>query len=186
MLTPTIITSIIAKKDAKDLMKELKALSKNRVLVGVPEEENDRGDGTGIGNAALAYIHDNGSPKQGIPARPFMQPGIARAQNRINNFMFIAAKKFMSNDKDGGMKALASAGLAAQNGIRGIIRDGVGFAPLKRGTLLGRIRKRKGLYNRFKKHPELSQDKEAMMASFKPLMDTNEMLKSITYVIEEG
>ena len=71
--------TVKVKKDMRNLLKELDALAQKRVLVGVPEDADSRGEEgykTPIGNAALAYIHDNGSPRQGIPARPFMQPGI--------------------------------------------------------------------------------------------------------------
>ena len=184
-------------KDTQDLWNELQELSKNRVLVGVPSATSERKEGEGIGNAALAYIHDKGSPKQGIPARPFMQPGIAKAQNRVNNELFAAAQASLAGDQEGLFLRLNRAGMFAMNSIRKVINIGDGFAPLKRSTLLARTRKRayswwgidketaKGLTHE-QRMALRKQQRETIMSSMHPLIDTGQLRNAITYVIEDG
>lgn len=177
--------TVKTKKDMRALLSDLNALAQRRVLVGVPEDENSRGENgykDPIGNAALAYIHDNGSPAQGIPARPFMQPGIKKAKVKIYLELKLASERFLAGDETEGQKHLEQAGMLAVSAIRMIIEKGAGFSPLKRATLLGRLRKRKSLYSQLKGKKE---DREEIMASFKPLIDTGEMMKSITYVVED-
>lgn len=184
MIATTINTQIKTIKDAKDILKELQQVASYRVLVGVPEENNERQEGEKIGNASLARIHDKGSPKAGIPPRPFMIPGIKKAQRTINKEMKAAAQLFLSGDTEQAHFALTRAGFAGQIGIQTIINQSIGFVPLKRGTLLGRIRKRKYLNKYFKNKPWRNDEKFELISSFKPLIDTAEMMKSITFVVE--
>jgi hypothetical protein len=175
----TVGATVTVDKVSK-IWEELKVLADKRVLVGVTEDTSDRPDGK-LTNAFLAYIHDNGAPSRGIPARPFMKPGIAKAQGRINREMRLAAKSFIDGNASEGTLALHRAGMVAQNSIRMVISKGEGFSPLKRGTLLGRMRRRKYLYKKLYK-----SQRELYMSSFKPLIDTGELLKSISYQVEEG
>lgn len=135
---------------------------------------------SGISNAALAYIHDNGAPSVGIPARPFMKPGIAKAQNRINGFLMAAAKAKMAGDLPGFNISLHKTGLAAQSSIKRVISAGEGFAPLKRSTLLGRTRSTKSRIGMWKGD---KGKREEIMSSLHPLVDTGQLRNSITYVV---
>lgn len=199
MIGFTSNVTVTTKKDVKDLMKDLMALSDNRVLVGVPTETSPRiflaGKKPMINNATLAFIHDKGSPKANIPARPFMKPGIAKAQNRINTeFKAAAQARMAQNDAEVDIR-LHRAGLIAQNSIRNVIRIGENFAPLKRGTLLGRTRGRAYLWyhltkaemegaSKAQKKAMRGAKREAIMGSLHPLVDTGQLLKSVVYVIE--
>lgn len=175
----TINTKITVNKMQK-LMQELEALKDIRVLVGIPEEENLRRDeeDSSVGNALLAYVHDNGSPVRGIPARPFMKPGIARVQSKISSFMRKAAKAHLEGQMEEKIKLLHNAGMVAADSIRSVINIGEGFTPLKRATLLGRMRRREYLKNLSK------EEREDIMDSFHPLVDTGQMRNAITYSIE--
>ena len=53
----------------------LRKLAKSDVLVGIPSKDNAR-KGEPIGNAALLYLHTNGSQVQNIPARPVIEPAL--------------------------------------------------------------------------------------------------------------
>jgi hypothetical protein len=203
------VSSPKTKLDLEGLMTELKALSNNRVLVGVPSEkssrsftpeewENRKKNPLGrVNNAMLAYVHDNGSPAQGIPKRAFMKPGISKAQSRINTEFKAAAQAMLAGNKEEMNTRLHRAGLIAQNSIRNVIRQGEGFVPLKRATLLARSRRRGYLWFQLSKAEMAGIDKsqrgslrkqkrEELMSSMHPLMDTNQMLKSIVYVVEDG
>jgi hypothetical protein len=171
---------------ANKLVNSLLSATKKRVLVGVPQEDPDRWkneDGkrkpdSTINNAALAYIHDNGSPKANIPPRPFMIPGIQSVQERINASLLAAAQAALEEDKGGVDIHLNKAGLIAQNGIRKVINQGEGFDPLKRETKLARLRRRKATREWSKER------REEVLESMHPLIDTGQLRNSITYVIE--
>lgn len=185
MIAFTSNTEIKTTKETRELLEELKALADKQVLVGVPEENNPRDDDpkAKLGNAALAAIHDTGSQRMNIPARPFMKPGIAKAQSKINKEMKLAASYFLAGNEEEADFALNRAGFHAQLSIQDIINRGEGFAPLKRATLLGRLRKRKYLWKYYHK-PWMKDQKEAFLATLHPLVDTQAMLRSITYVVQ--
>lgn len=68
----------IVKDGLAKLQNRLKELTKDKVFVGVPDG-GGRDDGK-MTNAQLAYIHENGSPARGIPARPFLVVGVTEAR----------------------------------------------------------------------------------------------------------
>jgi hypothetical protein len=155
-------------KVTKDRMREaeaaIRAIGAKRVLVGVPESEDARkpdenGKMPAIGNAALAYIHNNGAPEANIPARPFMEPGLKIAQPKIEALMLDAGKNLFDLPI---WVTLNQVGLEARSAIKIKINDGP-FVPLAKSTIAAR--KRKGIE---------SED---------PLKRTLEMLNSISYVI---
>ena len=157
------------------LIKRFISLHSESVLVGVPAEKTARKTGT-INNATLAYIHDNGSPANNIPARPFMRPGIDDAKEDVQNQLKIGASKVIKGDKSAMDVALNRVGLLTQASIQSKIDSGI--APeLKRSTLKSRASKRpnrKGAKNELQKHEE---------GNVVPLIDTGELRNSISYVI---
>lgn len=159
------------------LIKNLTELTKKQILVGVSEDESARKNPDQEGNATIAYIHDNGSPLRRIPARPFMEPGIRNAQDAINLELTVVAKAQLESNKEKVDLYLNRVGLVAQNSIRKVITDGEGFTPLKRGTKLERLKRRKS----YAKWSE--EKKERYMGSMKPLIDTGQLRNSITYVV---
>jgi hypothetical protein len=160
------------------MVNDILKLTNKQVLVGVPDDKNQRKEGP-IGNAALAYIHDKGSPLQGIPARPFMEPGINQVQDRINTHMLATAKAELEGDQDKVDRHLSAAGMIAQNSIKRVINEGVGFAPIKRSTALARLRKRKGA-DKWSK-----EKREDIIEGMQPLVATGQLRNSITYVVAD-
>ncbi len=162
------------------VLKAIKSLAERDVLVGVPDPKTDRKSGEPITNAQLAYIHDNGSPVNNIPARPFMRPGIKDAQDKIDLRMKKAAEAALSGSPSGVDNELASAGLVAQNSIKSKINSG-DFVPLALSTLRARAaRGRKGakaeLESRAAGNPPNPENA-------RPLIDTGQMRNAITYVV---
>jgi len=160
----------MAKNAARMLMNKLPKLkisldqlTHQNVMVGVPQDKVKRQDeDSPIGNASLAYLHDNGAPGANIPARPFMRPGIEAAKKTIIRQFQLAAKKALHKDDAAIERGLNMAGIAAQNAIRAAINEGPGPA-LSEGTLAARRRRgREGT---------------------KPLVDTGQLRNSINYVI---
>ena len=87
------------------------------------------------------------------------------------------------------------AGLIAQASIRRVINDGDGFTPLKRATLLARTRKRAYAWWGIEDGAGLTHDqkmairksqREEIMSSLHPLVDTGSMRNAINYVIEDN
>lgn len=141
----------------------IEALVSYRIMVGVPSDRAGRRD-LAIDNAALAYIHDNGAPEVGIPARPFMLEGVNDVRDRIVEQQEHAAEAALDGKPDKVEQFYHRAGLIAQAGIRAKITRGP-FVPLKPATLAARRRRgRKGT---------------------RPLIDTGQLRNAISYVIRK-
>lgn len=138
----------------------LEDLQRSDVLVGIPEEENHR-DENGIGNAALLYIHTNGSPVRNIPARPVIEPAIKAEGNRqlINEQLKKAAKAILSKDAAAAESSLRRAGQIGANSAKRWFTDPRNnWAPNAPSTI-----RRKG--------------------SDRPLIDTGALRQAITWVV---
>jgi hypothetical protein len=133
----------MTKDGLKVLQDAMDTLATRQVLAGVPEAETTRTDAEnkdGITNAALAYIHENGAPEAGIPARPFMRPGIENVKDKLAKMMVGAAKAVVDGGDDQEvMKRLTAAALVAESAIRDKIVDGP-FKPLAEATIANRRR----------------------------------------------
>lgn len=140
------------------------SLASQRVMVGVPSSRAGRQavKGQTINNAALAYIHNRGAPEAGIPARPFMEPGIASAKDRIIAALEVGVTAALDGKPDIVLRQYHRAGLIAQAAIRSKITTGP-FIPLKPATLAAR--RRRG------------------HTGTKPLIESGQLRASINYVI---
>lgn len=138
----------------------LDKLHKTGALVGVPEDNTGRTDEGPINNATLAYIHENGSDRAKIPARPFLHPGVEKAKREIAQHLSGAAKAASNGDESGMSRGFNKAGQVAVNSARGVFVQN-GWQPVKPAT-----QKRKG------------------GKKTRPLIDTGQLRKSITYVVE--
>lgn len=157
-------------KDATSaLTKALAALTQDRVLVGVPAQNADRepepGEAGEINNATLAYIQNNGSPAANIPARPFMEPGIADVKDKIVRTYKAGAQAVMDKPATDVSVIHEKVGLIAQGAIQERIIDGP-FEPLKPATLAARRR--------------------AGHTGDKPLNVSGQLRRAITYVVRSA
>jgi len=147
------------------LLKSLHALTGREVLVGIPSTETDRKDkGDPMDNATLGYIHEFGAPAAGIPARPFLIPGVEEGRDAINKQLRAATEAGVTGNVNEVDRRLHAAGLVAQNAVRARINSGIEpeLSPL---TIAARKRRgRKG---------------------DKPLIDTGQLRNAITYVIRK-
>lgn len=138
----------------------IKSLSKKEVYIGIPEDEAPRGKGT-VSNAELMFIHTNGSPLRNIPARPSIEPSIKKNKNEISEQIQIAIKLTLEGKAQEAEQQLERVGDFASGKAREYFTDpDNGWAPNSLQT-----KKNKG--------------------SDKPLIDTAELRKSITYVVGE-
>lgn len=165
-------TRIVVKIEKKDntaaMLKAVKDLTSQDVLVGVPEEKAARNSSEQkskpINNAALAYIHDKGSPAANIPPRPFFDPGINESKPQIVAAMKKVGTAAMNRQNVNVERGLHAVGLIAATAIKNKINNGP-FQPLAESTLAARrARGRTGI---------------------KPLLDTGQLRNAITYVLRK-
>lgn len=166
-------------------------LGKLEVLVGFPAEGDPRkpepGDPpTGITNAALGYIHDNGAPEQNIPARPFMRPGMERVKGWVTNRLTATAKACLKQPGSVSVNdQLEVIGLKVATSIKSVIAEGV-EPPLADATLRGRMAR--GAQSSVAQGAfwELAWRQAGAPASTgiaKPLIVTAQMRNAITFVV---
>lgn len=156
----------VTKDRLADVLKSIHGLVAKEVLIGIPESEDSRNkreaDGSPLGNAAIGYIQETGSPANNLPARPFLVPGVEAALKPATAKLKAGATKALDGQADAGEKSMHAAGMIAQNSVRATINAGVS-PPLAPSTLAGRRRRgRTGTV---------------------PLIDTGQLRNSITYVI---
>ena len=159
------MTGMSIKKDMLNKIADsIGTMGRRRVLIGIPAPENRRND-EAIGNAGLAYIHETGSGARNIPARPFLVPGVKKAEASALRVLKDAARKALSGDVKAIDKGLNAAGLIGQITVKQTVSRGEGFKPLAESTLAAR--RRKGFMGE------------------KPLIRTGQLLNSITYVVKD-
>lgn len=74
--------------NAATIRRAVQKLTEQDVYIGVPEDKSAReaaGD-TGISNAYLAYIQENGVPEKNIPARAALIPAFRTSRPRRRTF----------------------------------------------------------------------------------------------------
>lgn len=139
------------------------------VLVGIPAKTTDRkgkkNKPAPINNASLMYIHTNGSPVQGIPKRPVIEPAITHepAKTEISKELKEAVTELLSwtkiPDANKIFRHLSNAGQIATDASKSWFTDPRNaWAPNTPATIA-----RKG--------------------SDRPLIDTGALRRSLTYIV---
>lgn len=141
---------------ASGLKKALTNAKRVRLLVGIPSSESPRGEGES--NAVLGILHEYGSPARRIPPRPFLTPAMDECKDGLAKILSSVLDKNVRN-------LLEKAGLYAQAQVKGYIVRGENFAPLSKMTLAAR--------------------REKGFTGTKPLIETGQLLNSISYAIRE-
>jgi len=176
-----------------ELARTVEMLSRVEVLIGIPSDgdqphysqdggiagsdskEQRRDDGAGgiRSNATLGYIHEHGAPSANIPARPWLGPGVEESRDRWLSYMRQAAEAALSltNDSQSVMeRGLHAAGMTAVSSTKRRIVDGL--QPELSQRTIDRRRAR-------------TPSRQAQTSvDVTPLVDTAQMLNSITYVIK--
>lgn len=149
----------------------LMKLQRKDVLVGIPQADPSRppskyekkGDEPEPTNAELMYLHTHGSRLQNIPPRPVIEPAIWAPGNRENIAAELgdAARGVLEGRPQDAALHLEMAGTVAANASKRWFTDPRnGWLPNSQKTI-----NRKG--------------------SDRPLIDTGELRRAITYVVEE-
>ncbi len=172
----------------EDMIEALSTLADVEVLVGFPEETTERGDeenggASGITNAALGYIHDNGAPEQNIPQRQFMAPALEEAGPAITEKLGQTLRAVVRSGGDAGKveQGMHQVGLIAKLAIQNKINEGIP-PPLADSTLQARAaRGRKGAALELKLRKKGLAAPSTVLA--KPLVDTAQMRNAVNYAI---
>ncbi|KLU15081.1 MULTISPECIES: hypothetical protein [Xenorhabdus] len=144
-------------KILKALQEKIEALKKVKVVVGVPASKNHRDDETGRSNAEVAAAHEFGVPGH-IPERSFL-------------------RSTLQENKEGAVRFLV-------NGIRQALEDNTDTKQpfeLVGRQMAGQVQRniQAGI------NPPLNPKTIKRKKSSKPLLDTGQLLQSITYEVRE-
>jgi hypothetical protein len=166
----------------------LRDLLGKQVLVGIPEDRARTGS-AGITNASIAYIMEFGSPLQNIPARAFLVPGVQKARDKALRQIKQAATSALNQDPKGMAQALNRAGIIGSESVRTEILNG-DYPPLRPATIAARARGRGDRTRRENEIGYLTMVRGGVEpgaaqseAGIRPLINTGEMFRSITYVV---
>ncbi len=167
MSKPTLTVTSDFTKQFNEVIKKFRH---DEVLVGIPEEDNEREEDSPIGNAAILAINEYGSPMNNIPSRPVMAIGIRNAQAEIAEQFKGLAKDVLTAAVQGRSSSdlfdryYNRAGLIASNSVKKAINSQEDIEGPAESTLKSRIsRGFKGV---------------------KALIVTGQMRNAITYVIK--
>ena len=162
------MVEIVSKVEAYNkLLNGLDFLRDNSVYVGIADDTTEREniEGKEITNAELLFIHTNGSPVNHIPARPVIEPAIKKDRERLLSMMKKAASLAIDGNKSEALNQLRKVGMRGQNISRAwFVNPENGWPP--NSPAVQAEKRRKG-----------STDP-------KPLIDTGELRKSITYFVK--
>lgn len=159
----------VTKDKTAEVFAAIELFGKRHVVVGIPEANDQRDqdeDGyvNPIGNAALYYVHDQGSALANVPQRETLRPGVADASEDVAEVLGQAAAAAFE-DSSALERGLEAAGLIAETAVRKRIVASVDLQPLAESTLAER--RRKGI------------------ASIKPLIREGDMLRAITHEVRD-
>jgi hypothetical protein len=166
----------IVEDHTKELFQALDGLTKIQVLVGIPAETAGRNvtAGNPINNAMLGYIHETGSPLNNIHARPFLYPGVKNSQRDWMPRLAAAGRAALNNNSSEALRGFETAGEIAASAVKDRIAGGIP-PPLKPATVAARRRRTPG--SSYRRKAETPADAI-------PLIDTGQLLKSITFVLK--
>lgn len=163
----------------RNLKQAIKFASGSAVYVGIPEsktlrppegKKNKQGMGaklSSITNAELLFIHTNGSEANHIPARPVIEPALEDDKERLSTMMASSMKKALDGNISEAKIELEKVGMRGEKVSRAWFTNPKnGWAPNSPRTIAAKIAKRS--------------------TNPRPLIDTGELKKSITYFVEVG
>jgi hypothetical protein len=153
----TVIRDIDPRKMA-DLTRRFAELAGHSVMVGIPEGKNGRTDEDEIGSAGILAVHEFGAPEQGIPERSVVRKSIHDNLGKYRKLNEQNLRKVVRGEMSVA-QALGILGAVASGDVQLTIRT-ADLAPLKPETI-----RRKG--------------------SSKPLIDTGQVIQSVTFEVRD-
>jgi hypothetical protein len=169
----------------QDALKELVRMKENKGKVGWLES-NTYKDGTSV--AYVAIIQEMGSPKNGIPPRPFFRPTIAAKSNTWKNQFKSGCKAILAGNETAST-VMEKVVQGAAGDVRKTIKQ-INSPALSPVTLQLRYWKRNGIQITGKKMVAqaahlvaLGLNNTLSGTAAKPLNDTGLMLQTLTYSV---
>lgn len=137
--------TLIEKDFTKQFNDVVKKFRKDSVLVGIPEDADERKNSDDIGNAQLLAMLNFGSTLNNIPAWNVMGLGIRKAQDPIAEQFKLAAKDTLTaalSGRGGAFDILDRyynrAGIIASTSVKKVINSQEDAPALKESTLMAR------------------------------------------------
>jgi hypothetical protein len=115
----------ITKDNVSKVFAGITELVGQQVLIGIPEDKNKREGDEPANNAQIGAIHEGGSPLQNIPARPWLIPGVKKAEKPALGQLRKAADAALVGDTAEAARRLAAAGIIGANEARGMINSNI-------------------------------------------------------------
>lgn len=157
-MKPVVVVKDIDPKKYQALIRRFAQLAGHSVMVGIPEGKNGRTDEDEIGSAGILAVHEFGAPEQGIPERSVVRRSIRENLGKYRKLNEQNLRKVVRGDMSVD-QALGLLGAVAAGDVQLTIRN-ADLAPLKPETI-----RRKG--------------------SSKPLIDTGQMIQSVTFEVRD-
>lgn len=186
--------STVTSKGKIDFQDNLKRLLRLRTMVGIPADGKERqpepGEKSAPNNAMIGYVQEFGDDEKHIPARPFLVPGVRSVQTQVVDELRKAGEDAFDKDFGSVRARFAKVGTVAVSAAQRAITDGQ-FAPLSQRTIEARAaRGRKGAKQYLKLQgqgtPREVLDTLGDQALVKPLIDTGQLRRALTYVVKDG
>ncbi len=178
--------------NSQKFLATLEELTSKAVFVGIPSTRITReptpGEPHPPNNAVIGYVQENGDPDKNIPPRPFLMPAIVENRAEILKRMKAITVAGFNGNLPLVKSLRVQLGLYAQRAVQQKITEGP-FTPLSEVTLQRRASRQfgKGAAGaRRGAKMELAQRAAGLPAGTdlaRPLIDTGQLRRSITYVI---
>lgn len=173
--------------DLNFIREAISSLNNAKVYVGIPEAETTRKGGH-ITNAALMFIHTNGSELMHLPKRPVIEPSIEANDNkeRIAQTLEAAASAELDGNKPRVKQLLQIAGMQGANAAKRWFTDSRNQWPRnKSATIARKLRRLKGAAKSNAMNILNAAGETGDVSGIDtPLIDEGELRRSITHVEE--
>jgi len=180
----------VTKDEVAAFVKSIRSLTKSNVLVGIPDKNANRtptdDDPNPPSNAVIGYVQEFGSPVKNIPARPFLIPGVKAAETELAGTLKRTAQAALDGDRDALIKGLTSAGNAAVTSVQKTMTDSE-YPPLSPKTVAGRARRGRKHAKQYVKLMKEGVPTDVLDSAglVRPLVDTGQLRRAITFVIRK-
>lgn len=169
------ISVSMARRDG-GLNQALQRLAKTAVYVGIAAGStgDTRNDG-GPSNHLLGFVHENGSPVNNIPPRPFLVPGLEANRKMIVDGLKGAMDCALKGDEKKCGQTLERLAICSASAVKNYMQT-ADFEPLKPRTIANRNRSRltKG-----------TRENEMEGLGIHPLINTGQLRDAIDGVVVE-
>lgn len=159
-----------------ELNQALQRLAKTAVYVGIAagSKGDTRNDG-GPSNHLLGFVHENGSPVNNIPPRPFLVPGLEANREMIVDGLKGAMDCALKGDGKKCGQTLERLAIRSASAVKSYMQT-ADFEPLKPRTIASRNRSRltKG-----------TRENETEGVGIRPLINTGQLRDAIDGVVVE-